>query len=104
MNVYGRSWRYLRLVQFTQSTRQRTYTSTSSLRLCCVWLGVSVSLLMWLIRNYSYDHQVNVMAYDYSGYGDSGGKVSERACYADIEAAFQYLIRVKKASPSKIIL
>jgi fermentation-respiration switch protein FrsA (DUF1100 family) len=37
---------------------------------------------------------VNVMAYDYTGYGKSTGTPSEAACYADIEAAFDYLMKV----------
>lgn len=48
--------------------------------------------------------QVNVMAYDYSGYGISEGEPSEEACFADIEAAFAYLVNVKKTPASKIIL
>jgi abhydrolase domain-containing protein 17 len=48
--------------------------------------------------------QVNVMAYDYSGYGLSEGEPSEEAVYSDAEAAFAYLVNVKKASPNKIIL
>ncbi|TMW66230.1 hypothetical protein Poli38472_003995 [Pythium oligandrum] len=47
---------------------------------------------------------VNVMAYDYSGYGISDGEPSEEAVYADVEAAFAYLVNVKKTPPSKIIL
>ncbi|CEG44329.1 serine protease family [Plasmopara halstedii] len=48
--------------------------------------------------------QVNVMSYDYSGYGISEGEASEEACLADSEAAFTYLVNVKKIPPSKIIL
>ncbi|KAG6975931.1 hypothetical protein JG688_00001859, partial [Phytophthora aleatoria] len=48
--------------------------------------------------------QANVMSYDYSGYGISEGEPSEEACFADIEAAFAYLVNVKKIPPSKIIL
>lgn len=48
--------------------------------------------------------QVNVMAYDYSGYGISEGEPSEEACFADAEAAFAYLVNVKKTPPSNIIL
>ncbi|TYZ62490.1 hypothetical protein PybrP1_001992 [[Pythium] brassicae (nom. inval.)] len=47
---------------------------------------------------------VNVMAYDYSGYGISEGEPSEDACFADAEAAFAYLVSVKKTPPSNIIL
>ncbi|RLN20524.1 hypothetical protein BBJ28_00004211, partial [Nothophytophthora sp. Chile5] len=48
--------------------------------------------------------QVNVMSYDYSGYGISEGEPSEEACFADAEAAFAYLVNVKKTPPGKIIL
>ena len=34
---------------------------------------------------------VNVFSYDYSGYGASDGKPTEKNIYADIEAAFQAL-------------
>ena len=34
---------------------------------------------------------VNIFAYDYTGYGMSTGEPSEEALYADIEAAFKYL-------------
>lgn len=34
---------------------------------------------------------VDVVAYDYSGYGASTGKPSEANCYADIKAAYDYV-------------
>ena len=34
---------------------------------------------------------VNIFSYDYSGYGASGGKPTEKNIYADIEAAFTAL-------------
>ncbi|CAI5744055.1 unnamed protein product [Peronospora destructor] len=48
--------------------------------------------------------QANVMSYDYSGYGISEGEPSEEACLADVEAAFAYLVNVKKVPPGKVIL
>ena len=37
--------------------------------------------------------RVNIMAYDYSGYGKSTGNVpSEDNVYGDIEAAYKYLL------------
>ncbi|RHY23237.1 hypothetical protein DYB25_008429 [Aphanomyces astaci] len=48
--------------------------------------------------------QVNVMAYDYTGYGISLGIPSEEAVYSDIEAAFAYLVNVKKTRPEHILL
>ncbi|ETV68124.1 hypothetical protein H257_15859 [Aphanomyces astaci] len=47
---------------------------------------------------------VNVMAYDYTGYGISLGIPSEEAVYSDIEAAFAYLVNVKKTRPEHILL
>lgn len=45
----------------------------------------------------------SVLAYDYSGYGLSTGRPSERAAYADAEAAYDYLARAGVA-PERIIL
>ncbi|KAL0591354.1 hypothetical protein ABG067_001385 [Albugo candida] len=47
---------------------------------------------------------VNVLAYDYTGYGRSEGIASEDACYEDIRAAYLYLRDVKKIPSYKIIL
>lgn len=47
---------------------------------------------------------MNVLVYDYAGYGISRGEASERSCYEDIEAAFEYLRRERKFQPSEIIL
>lgn len=44
------------------------------------------------------------MAYEYSGYGKATGTPSESNCYADIDAAFKYLIETKKVVPSRLIL
>mmetsp|Transcript_31829 Transcript_31829/g.46899 ORF Transcript_31829/g.46899 Transcript_31829/m.46899 type:complete len:324 (+) Transcript_31829:276-1247(+) len=50
--------------------------------------------------------QVNVLAYDYSGYGLSrtDAPPSEENCYADIDAAYQYLTEVRQIKSSNIIL
>mmetsp|Transcript_17558 Transcript_17558/g.26157 ORF Transcript_17558/g.26157 Transcript_17558/m.26157 type:complete len:463 (-) Transcript_17558:367-1755(-) len=47
---------------------------------------------------------VNVMAYDYSGYGQSTGSPSEFMCYRNVEAAYNYLLNVRKIPPSNIVL
>lgn len=56
---------------------------------------------------------INIMAYDYSGYGlgsmrkDNRKKKvvpSEKNCYADIEAALEHLIKVELISLSQIVL
>ena len=41
------------------------------------------------------DAGFSVLAYDYSGYGLSMGRPSERAAYADVEAAYDYLVRTR---------
>ncbi|VVC95165.1 unnamed protein product [Leptidea sinapis] len=46
----------------------------------------------------------NIFSYDYSGYGVSGGKPSEKNLYADIDAAWQALRTRYGISPENIIL
>lgn len=48
--------------------------------------------------------QVNVLAYEYSGYGKSEGTVSEDNCYADIRAAYDYLTTQKQIPSEQIVL
>lgn len=50
------------------------------------------------------DAGFSVLAYDYSGYGLSTGRPSERAAYADIEAAYDYLTRTAGVPAERIIL
>ncbi|XP_061894336.1 alpha/beta hydrolase domain-containing protein 17A isoform X2 [Entelurus aequoreus] len=46
----------------------------------------------------------NIFSYDYSGYGVSGGKPSEKDLYADIDAAWHTLRTRYGVSPESIIL
>lgn len=48
--------------------------------------------------------RVNIMGYDYSGYGQSSGKPSEHNTYADIEAAYKCLEEKYGAKEEDIIL
>ncbi|CAN6464211.1 unnamed protein product [Victoria cruziana] len=48
--------------------------------------------------------RVNLMGYDYSGYGQSSGKPSENNTYADIEAVYNCLIEKYGAKEENIIL
>ncbi|KAK9107109.1 hypothetical protein Syun_023120 [Stephania yunnanensis] len=48
--------------------------------------------------------RVNLMGYDYSGYGHSTGKPSEQNTYADIEAAYKCLQEMYGAKEEDIIL
>jgi fermentation-respiration switch protein FrsA (DUF1100 family) len=50
------------------------------------------------------DLGVNLFAYDYRGYGASGGVPSEDGVYADAAAAYRYLTDSLRVPPSRIIL
>mmetsp|Transcript_14503 Transcript_14503/g.27286 ORF Transcript_14503/g.27286 Transcript_14503/m.27286 type:complete len:278 (-) Transcript_14503:61-894(-) len=63
-------------------------------------LGIMFIWLKCLARRLD----VNILAYDYTGYGESDGEPSEEACYADIEAAYDYLIYERKLDPRQIVL
>ncbi|MCP4041937.1 MAG: alpha/beta hydrolase, partial [Gammaproteobacteria bacterium] len=50
-------------------------------------------------------HQLglNCLIFDYSGYGQSGGKASEKGSYRDAEAAWRYLVEKRGIPPHRII-
>ncbi|KAJ8458435.1 hypothetical protein OPV22_031361 [Ensete ventricosum] len=48
--------------------------------------------------------RVNLLGYDYSGYGQSSGKPSEQNTYADIEAAYKCLVENYSAKDEEIVL
>jgi fermentation-respiration switch protein FrsA (DUF1100 family) len=50
------------------------------------------------------DLGVNLFAYDYRGYGASGGSPSEPGVYADAAAAYRYLADSLHVPPSRIVL
>ena len=50
------------------------------------------------------DIGLNVLAYDYRGYGTSEGQPSEQNAYKDIDTAYKYLTQELKIPPEKIIL
>eukprot|EP00947_MAST-08B_sp_MAST-8B-sp1_P003309 g3309.t1 len=57
------------------------------------------------IARLSADLKANVLAYEYTGYSLSSHKTpSERNCYADIAAAYEYLTNVRRIPPAKIVL
>jgi fermentation-respiration switch protein FrsA (DUF1100 family) len=49
------------------------------------------------------DLDVNVLIFDYRGYGMSNGSPSEEGLYLDAEAVYDYLVHEKKVPPRKII-
>ena len=50
------------------------------------------------------DLGLNVLVYDYPGYGTSSGSPSEASAYAAIDAAYEYLLLEKRADPNRIVL
>lgn len=47
---------------------------------------------------------VNVLAFDYRGFGRSKGKPSETGTYKDAEAAWRYLVEARGESPQRVVL
>ena len=54
--------------------------------------------------NIFYNLGLSCFIFDYRGYGKSEGKPSEEGTYLDARAAYNWLIREKKISPSNIIV
>mmetsp|Transcript_33982 Transcript_33982/g.79482 ORF Transcript_33982/g.79482 Transcript_33982/m.79482 type:complete len:259 (-) Transcript_33982:270-1046(-) len=50
-----------------------------------------LGMIIQYFREVSHILEVNIFAYEYTGYGMSTGEPSEAAIYADIEAAYKYL-------------
>jgi fermentation-respiration switch protein FrsA (DUF1100 family) len=50
------------------------------------------------------DMGFSVLLYDYGGYGNSTGKVSEARCYADARAMWKWLTETRHVSPEKILI
>ncbi|TKY65017.1 Alpha/beta hydrolase domain-containing protein 17C [Spatholobus suberectus] len=57
-----------------------------------------------LFSELSHHLRVNLLCYDYSGYGQSSGKPSEQNTYADIEAAYKCLVEMYGAKEEDVIL
>ena len=51
-----------------------------------------------------HDMGFSVLGYDYHGYGTSEGTPSEENCYADIDAAYEYLTGTLHVPPERIIV
>ncbi len=62
-------------------------------------IGV-IEPFVWRLR----DLGLNVLTYDYPGYGTSSGSPSEENTYAAIDAAYDYLVIEKGVPPERIIL
>jgi fermentation-respiration switch protein FrsA (DUF1100 family) len=47
---------------------------------------------------------LNLLAFDYRGYGESGGSPGEQGLYDDAQAAYRYLRDVERVPPGRIVL
>lgn len=54
--------------------------------------------------DFAKEMNVNVLAYDYEGYGKASGSPSEKCFYEDIDAAYAFLIEVLKQQPENIVI
>jgi fermentation-respiration switch protein FrsA (DUF1100 family) len=63
-----------------------------------------LGLIIRYFREFSHALQVNVFAYEYTGYGMSTGTPQEKNVYADIEAAFKYLRDIIGVPWTQIVL
>jgi abhydrolase domain-containing protein 17 len=57
-----------------------------------------------LLKLHAETFGINVVSYDFGGYGHSTGEPSEERCYEDSLAVYEYLIETKGFKPEKIIL
>mmetsp|Transcript_20944 Transcript_20944/g.59778 ORF Transcript_20944/g.59778 Transcript_20944/m.59778 type:complete len:210 (+) Transcript_20944:335-964(+) len=58
----------------------------------------------WWMRKLSHELDVNVMGYDYTGYGSNQEDPGESKCYCDIEAVYDHLLNVRGLNPEQIVL
>ncbi|KAF8789052.1 alpha/beta hydrolase domain-containing protein 17C-like [Argiope bruennichi] len=66
--------------------------------------AVDVGLIHRLCVDLSQMTGCDVVTYDYSGYGQSSGKPSERNMFADIKAAWDYTLAFHEPDPRMVIL
>lgn len=66
--------------------------------------GGNLSHRTRIYRELQREQDLSVMAFDYEGYGKSGGKPSEAGCYAAADAAYEWLTKTKGIPPERIVL
>lgn len=65
--------------------------------------STDIGIMRNFIADLSIQLKVNVLIYEYTGYGQSTGRPSEKNIFADIKAAYNYLINVR-GIPWKLIV
>lgn len=48
--------------------------------------------------------ELNILVFDYRGYGQSGGEPGEQGTYLDAQAAWHYLVQEEEMAPSQLII
>jgi len=48
--------------------------------------------------------KLNLLIFDYRGYGRSSGSPTEQGTYADADAAWEYLVNVRKIPPEQVVV
>lgn len=66
--------------------------------------AVDLGQMLPVFRDMASTLKINVMAYDYSGYGCSTGEASATNTLADIEAVYDHLVQSKGVRPRDIVL
>jgi pimeloyl-ACP methyl ester carboxylesterase len=72
--------------------------------LYCHGNGGNLSHRLRVYRALQTAHNVSVLAFDYPGYGKSGGRPSEAGCYAAAQAAFDWLTTTAGVAAERVIL
>lgn len=66
--------------------------------------AVDLGQMLPFYRELSKELHINVLGYDYSGYGCSTGTPSVSNAIADINACYQFLLQVKRKRPQDIVI
>ena len=72
--------------------------------LYCHGNGGNLTDVAWIAQHFS-RHNLDVLIFDYRGYGRSDGKITgEVGLYADAEAAYDFLVRERGAKVERLVL
>ncbi|KAH7647254.1 hypothetical protein FG379_002397 [Cryptosporidium bovis] len=66
--------------------------------------ATDIGYLFGHLLDLAYSAGVNIISYEYSGYGQSKGEASENSIYENIDKIFDYSINKLKLNPNSIIL
>jgi fermentation-respiration switch protein FrsA (DUF1100 family) len=77
--------------------------SARGVLLYCHGNGGNISALLDSVRVFN-RLGLDLFVFDYRGYGESTGNPSEQGLYRDVEAAWDYLERIRRIDPQKIVV